>query len=340
MVVTMAMFTTLAMPPMLRAALLRVPMRSEEKARIDREEVDEYGFLPALERLLLAVDESRMGKFTARLAGLIAGAHGMPITILRLADDAKAGPGTQDSLARQVKTGAKASAAKMIADDAEPDPEKVHISEAAPAPQVPPSAVIMDEARKGYDMLLIGVEDCCEEDGTFSSLVSNAAAGFAGNVGILAHSDPGSAPTLRRGSRLLVAVNGSEVSSHAAELSFAIARAVGAQVTAVYGATKERKRRIRAREQEVLKDAVRLADRYNVALQTRIVGHGDAARAIIDEAMRGYDLVIMGVGARPGPELFFGNTATKVMASIKTPVLFLASKPLERSARKPTDNQA
>jgi hypothetical protein len=36
-----------------------------------------------LERLLLAVDESENGKFTAHIAGLIAGSRGMPITVLR-----------------------------------------------------------------------------------------------------------------------------------------------------------------------------------------------------------------------------------------------------------------
>jgi len=34
----------------------------------------------------------------------------------------------------------------------------------------------------------------------------------------------------------------------------------------------------------------------------------------------------MGVSARPGEDLFFGNTATQVMAEAKRSVLFLASR--------------
>ena len=58
MIVTMAVITTMAMPPMLRKALAGLPMSKEEETRISREAVDAKGFLPGLERLLLAADES------------------------------------------------------------------------------------------------------------------------------------------------------------------------------------------------------------------------------------------------------------------------------------------
>src|SRR6185312_5793807 len=90
MIVTMAVLTTMAMPPMLRAALKDLPLSKEEEVRITREAMDQKGFLPGLERLLLAVDESPVGRMAARLAGLIAGAHGMPVTILKLNSDGEA----------------------------------------------------------------------------------------------------------------------------------------------------------------------------------------------------------------------------------------------------------
>src|ERR1019366_5226539 len=52
MIVTMAVVTTMEMPPMLRAALAGLPMGEEEKTRIERETLDERGFVPQLERLL------------------------------------------------------------------------------------------------------------------------------------------------------------------------------------------------------------------------------------------------------------------------------------------------
>jgi nucleotide-binding universal stress UspA family protein len=128
--------------------------------------------------------------------------------------------------------------------------------------------------------------------------------------------------------RLLVAVNGTEPSRNAAEMTFALARATGAGVTAVYAAAGGRARRTRTREEELLKDMAKLAERYDVPLQSRIAAHGDAARAILAAAAH-HDLIVMGVSVRPGEELFFGNTASQVMMDGRKPVLFLASKPVE-----------
>jgi Kef-type K+ transport system membrane component KefB/nucleotide-binding universal stress UspA family protein len=327
MIVTMAMITTLAMPPMLRAALRRVPMREEEQTRIAREEMDETGFLPRLERLLLATDESPAGKFTARLAGLIAGAQGMPVTIVQV-DEKSDAPPLQGVVAKEVKSGAKQAASKVIDDEHEPSPEKVHLTERAQRPEKnTPADMVKAEVRKGYDMLFVGVEKCCDEEGGFTPLVSRLAQQFTGNIALLSQGDA-PAPTLGRGTRLLVAVNGTEISRNAAEITFALARATGAGVTAVYAAAGDRKRRTRTREEELLKDMARLAERYGVSVQSRIAGHGDAARAILRVAAR-HSLIVMGVSVRPGKDLFFGNTATQVMMGARRPVLFLANRPID-----------
>src|SRR5262249_21750849 len=82
MIVAMALVTTMAMPPMLRWALARVPMGKAERERLEREEFEAKGFAANLERLLLTVDESPNGKLASRLAGLLAGTGGIPITVL------------------------------------------------------------------------------------------------------------------------------------------------------------------------------------------------------------------------------------------------------------------
>src|SRR6266849_7691556 len=97
MIVTMAVVTTMAMPPMLRWALGRVRMSKAEKQRLEREEFETRGFVSNLERLLLAVDQSPNGKFAARLAGLLAGTRGIPITVLALSGKGKTSQdGNQD----------------------------------------------------------------------------------------------------------------------------------------------------------------------------------------------------------------------------------------------------
>src|SRR5690606_250074 len=88
-IVAMAIITTMAMPPMLRWALARLPLRRDERERLEREASDARDFLPNAERILLTVDESATGKFAARLAGSLAGARGLPVTVLHVGRHAK-----------------------------------------------------------------------------------------------------------------------------------------------------------------------------------------------------------------------------------------------------------
>jgi nucleotide-binding universal stress UspA family protein len=70
---------------------------------------------------------------------------------------------------------------------------------------------------------------------------------------------------------------------------------------------------------------VDLGERYDVAVTTRISPRAEAAQAILKEAKRNTSMIVMGVSARPGEELFFGNTATAVLQGWDKPILMLAS---------------
>ena len=83
--------------------------------------------------------------------------------------------------------------------------------------------------------------------------------------------------------------------------------------------------RTRLREERVLKDMVELGERYDVDVTTRISARSAAPEAILKEGRRNVAMIVMGVSARPGEELFFGNTATQVLKGWKRPILLLAS---------------
>lgn len=365
MIVTMAVITTMVMPPTLRAALAGLPMDDAEQKRIERERLDEKGFVPNLERLLLAADVSPVGRMAARMVGLLAGGHGMPVTILKLdtdlraadrktaggederrqeqalsepAHDADSGEkdviGAQsisqspvdqaaDPLARELKTGAKASAAKIRKDDAEPDPEKVHLITRLPLDK--PADVVRDEARKGYDLLFIGIEDVRDADGNIAPEIAELAAGFDGPLALLSGHVGKGVPQLSSRTHILLPVNGSPASRRAAEVGFVLARATGALVNALYVSQTDGRTRTRSREENVLKDIAQLAERYGVRLETQISKRRGAAEAILKEARSGYDLIVMGVSPRPGEDIFFGSTATMMFRDWENPLLIIAS---------------
>jgi Kef-type K+ transport system membrane component KefB/nucleotide-binding universal stress UspA family protein len=346
LIVTMAIVTTTAMPAMLRWSLKRLPLHKKERLRLEREELDAKGFVTNLERLLVAADDSANGKFAAQLAGIVAGSAGKPTTILDLAANVK-----KDS----EKTKGSATAARQPAGDAKSDgkrseeavkraaeattsletpdgekPGKVNVITRQPAGG--PEAVA-NEASKGYDLLVVGIADTRDPKGGFSKDLSLITRGFEGPLAVVDARSPRHELAKERHGRVLIPVNGTEVSRRAVEVGLTLARASDAHVTALYvtrasaspATSPPRRLVMRRNESGVLKDIAGLAERYDVPLRNTTRADMAPDEAILHEAGRGYDLVILGVSRRPGDMLFFGNTAAVVLERSPTSILFVAS---------------
>ena len=370
MIVAMAVITTTAMPPTLRWALNRIPMRKEEKQRIEREELEQRGFVPNLERLLIAVDDSPNGKFASRVAGVLAGTHGMPATVLHIPDPSKiegtmpedpdkvpAAPSPDEKKRNGKQTNGKKDEKKSDR-ETEKQEEKAEVAgevvqqaaaqvkskqkdeEKADAPvevttvvhEQPSPAAIAEEAEKGYDIFIIGLEKTSTPSSEFDKGVTNLAKGFDGPLIISAVRDDLEGKPEDRLS-ILVPVNGTEPSRRAAEVAITLARATKAPVTVLYVAVRTATRRgmrrgIRTRrhEEAILKDIVAIADGYNMSIRTAVVAERAADEAILSELeRRNHNLVVMGVGRRPGDKLFLGDTASALLEKSVRSLLFVAS---------------
>ena len=324
LIVAMAVVTTMAMPPMLRWALRRLPLRKAERQRLEREELDARGFVPNLERLLLAVDGGANGAFASRLAGVIAGSGDKPTTIIELGRGKwreRAARGENEESQKQVLT----AAAQAVALVTPAEEEARGSGDVATRTKKATSAeAVADEAQKGYDLLIVGIEKTRAAGGGFSAEVTHVVNGFDGPLAVAlvgGRLASGSEPIRR----ILVPVNGTDVSRRAAETAFALARSGGSRVSALYVASG-RARAIRRSEAAVLKDIAELADRYDARVRTALRVDVTAEEAILKEVKRGsYDLVVLGVTRRAGETLFFGNTAAAVLERCDTAILFVAS---------------
>jgi nucleotide-binding universal stress UspA family protein len=79
-------------------------------------------------------------------------------------------------------------------------------------------------------------------------------------------------------------------------------------------------------EEAVLKDIVAIADGYNMSIRNAVIDENAADRAILREVSRRMNnLIVMGVGRRPGEKLFFGDTASSLLEEADYSLLFLAS---------------
>jgi Kef-type K+ transport system membrane component KefB/nucleotide-binding universal stress UspA family protein len=427
MIVAMAVITTMAMPPTLRWALRRVPLRKDEEERLDREAFAERGFVTNLERLLLAVDDSTNGKFATRIAGLLAGPVGMPTTILHIdekiavpkkgetsggdgersskaADEAQGGSEPAGKTSTSEKGGAKpkkpkrgkeakakdmkikGAATPEAADEdkatgeetpqqeakekaaLEAAKEKTKAAEAAikstaektkpmdedalssgvdvtvTVADRPPREAIEAEAKKGYDLLLIGLRKPTAVTGIFSRPISEVAGGFEGPIGVAIARGRHEKRPLQSRFKILVPVTGTGVSRRGAEVGLAVARAARSEITALFvrsgSAARGRRRRIRQAlatrrsERAILKDIASMGDNFGTPIRISARTDDAPAAAILREARRGgYDLIVMGVSRRPGDRLFFGNVSQSLLENDEFSILFVASEAYAAEAR-------
>ena len=204
----------------------------------------------------------------------------------------------------------------------------------------PTEEVIAEEARKGYDLLLIGVEPAVAARGEIHENVARVAQAFEGPLAIAVARGPHrEEPAAASHLDILVPVTGTEYSRRGAEVALTLARASLGSVTALYVARKGRAsgRRggtpafrpnwgVGANQEAILGDAVRLGDRFGVPVRTTIRAHADAEEAILRQLKIGeHNLIVMGVSPRPGATLFFGDAPAAVLNQSHRSILLVAS---------------
>jgi Kef-type K+ transport system membrane component KefB/nucleotide-binding universal stress UspA family protein len=346
MIVAMAVITTLAMPPSLRWALKRLPLRQEEQKRLDRETFEEKGFVANLERILVAVDDSPNGVFAARLTGLIAGSRGMLVTVLKLPtgasrkEDASADSDAPDRAVEALTESAERAAAEQETKAAEVDTIN-------PKPDLSIEDVVEKEARKGYDLMVIGVDPTTSPKGGFHPTVSNIARLFEGAIAVVTARGPHQRDPQGSSLDILVPVTGNEVSRRGAEVAVSLAKAAEAPITVLSvlapGARNERDRLGAARRDaaEVVKEIKAIADFNEVPIKSAIRTDISAEDAILRQARRGrHDLIVLGVSRRPGKALSFGELATALLESSERSLMFIAPPAAARARGAATNKSA
>jgi nucleotide-binding universal stress UspA family protein len=329
MIVTMAVITTMAMPPTLRLALARLPVRDDERKRLDRESFEAKSFVPTLERILVAVDDSPKGRFASRVAGLLAGARNIPVTVLNFGPEAAA--------ARDAATAKPASAAQVVtsaagtiapSDDEEAQGPIEVIERRSDAPH---EEAVATEARKGYDLLVIGVNPTVGPGGGFHEEVSRLARGFEGSLAVVVARGHHEADPERSSVNILAPVTGSEVSRRGAEIAVVLAKAAKVPITALSvlagnaGSMRDRFGTARRDAAEVVKEIKMLADFSEQPIRTAIRTDLSPEDAILRQARMGkHDLIVLGVSRRPGEALSFGRVASALLDSAERSIIFVA----------------
>ena len=334
MIVTMAVVTTLMMPPMLRWALARLPVSEEEKRRLEREAFEAKGFVPNIERVLLATDSGPNARLASRLAGLLAGSRQILTTVLPVQRIADAGTDHGEAAGDAVRQAARTTL-RRDEDGAAGGDGNVHVDVRPASDRASAKEAVELEARKGFDLMLIGVEDAATDNGGVGAHASELALGFEGPFALAVAKgslvgDPERSPL-----QILVPVDGTATTRRAAEVAIDFASAIRASVTAVHVLTEDagtvgrlalwRGLGANSRANAVLREVVQIADQYEVEVRTEIVRRRPPADAILAAAARhGTTLIVLGVDKRQHEGLYFGAVAEKLLEKAPCALLLVS----------------
>jgi Kef-type K+ transport system membrane component KefB/nucleotide-binding universal stress UspA family protein len=331
MIVAMAVVTTLLMPPMLRWAFARIPVSAQERTELERAQFEERGFVARLERVLLATDDSPSGRLASYLVGLLSAPRRMPVTALAPESVRDTSTGRHEQLVREAMEQAVGqSQAQTPQRDA---PAGIDLI-ARPTPQSPAAAVAA-EARKGYDLLVVGMEPLLAGQSALNDTIVRVTDGFERAVCIVNARGPDTEDKVRAMRRILLPVIGTSYSRAAADLSLALAQASGARVTALYVANERAalpwQGRIRRSwsladaADTILQDVLNLAHHYAIHVRTAIA-RGAPDTAILQELQAGsYDLMVISVGTHPSESVFLASLPQALLARAPCSLALLSS---------------
>ena len=285
---------------------------------------------PPMERFLIAASDHPNGRFASRLAGLLAGSRGQPVTVLHVESRESNDRPQEDQglkMASDVRRGAN------HAREARPD-------EAAETPDVAVKAradatfdhVLSDEAPNGYDFLMIGLDPAQMPEGGFNPEIAESARSFDGPLAVaiargVHKSDPVSAPL-----KILAPVTGAADARHAAEVAIELARAARAELTILFlssGTEDAKSRRLALasrHKRAALKEIAEIAERRDQTVRIRSSSSRNWRDAILGEAQRErVTLIVFGVSVHPSEALLFGEIANHLLEESPRSLLFVAS---------------
>ncbi len=321
MIVAMAVITTMAMPPMLRWVMARVPLGEEETKRLEKEEAEALEHLPKMERALVYADDSPNGRLASRLAGLFAARQEVLTTVLQpKATDAE----SADETTRRAHL-SEAAQTVLAGTEAKPAIEQLVMER----PGDHENAIEREIAR-GYDIAFVGIDrPIAESQLRFEERLQKLVNSFDGPVAI-AINGAGAAGPADVPLDILLPAAGTQDARLATEIAISLAAATKGNVTALHvfdpqADTAVLRGRGRRAGMSVLVDVHRAGKRGGVPVKG-LTATNIRPEAEIRRALRGggFDLVVLGTSLRHGETRFLGPRTAALIRVVRTPMLLIA----------------
>ncbi|PKD42426.1 cation:proton antiporter [Rhodohalobacter barkolensis] len=320
-IVVMAMATSLMAPSALKWVLSKVEIGKEEEERLKKEELEAESLVADIHRVLLPVRtrktsdvrEKNIQSTEAQILELIGQDTKISLTLLTVSrgKDRAQCEEYLDELAEYFNLDEVMK--KVVSSDK-------------------PGDAIIDEAKKDYDLVVLGATERSEDHSHLFSPIVDFITRFAPCPTLIVQ-----AGAISKGwepERILVPTNGSTESKNAAELAFFIAKsdrskevvALNVITNELTPVQKSKQAYIKSRQQfanEAVNELKRLGEAFEVKTEA-LVRKGDSVEGVITDlaSSNAIDLIVVGTNVRPGSNrLYLGPRVESILQMASCPVI-------------------
>jgi Kef-type K+ transport system membrane component KefB/nucleotide-binding universal stress UspA family protein len=338
-IVMVAIVTSLMAPPLLRWTLTHVEIGEEEAKRLARETMVKDSFIKNIRRVLMPTRGGMNVQLAAQLVSHLAHQNPLEVTALYAITTTKnrRNQGKSTKVAAETNPAAQAAIAAVENEILLPSDEKLNSKIVEGDSAV---ATILKEARRGYDLLVLGATDRRAPGSLFNALVDKIIQDTPCPTMIVKSSlgfeSGGMAPLIcQRLNHILVPTSGTEPSRYAIEVASSIAAQTGALLTLLHVINQpqyefflfEEQNHMSALEvgHQILDRQLAIARQLGARAQPRIL-EGLPEREILNLAREDQvDLIVLGTSVRMVTgRVFFGHRVDAILNKADCPVALVS----------------
>lgn len=337
-IVMVAIVTSLMAPPLLRWTLSKVEIGEEEADRLQQEEQDSRSFIKNINRILIPTSGGPNAQLAAQLISSLAHQNAVEITALYALSNKKP-PKQAVATAIAVKDTAADVALTAIA-EAMQLPETSTLQTKVEAGRNK-ADVILQEARKGYDLIVLGASESRRSESLFNLLVDRVVqeapcATLVVKSHLPLHQGETCATEPQAIRHLLVPTIGSEYSNKAVEIASTLAAQMDALLTLVHVINLPQVEYIYNQQTldpvkdialQIVEHQADIARNLGANVQLRLLKGSSPEREILKFAhTERVDLIVLGSNIRMMTgRVFFGHGVSAILNQANCPVAVLSS---------------
>jgi Kef-type K+ transport system membrane component KefB/nucleotide-binding universal stress UspA family protein len=334
-IVMVAIVTSLMAPPLLRWALSNVAMSEEEVQRLEQEELASRSFIKRIRRILMPTQGGPNVRLAAQLVSHLAHQNPLEVTVLFAKSDKKPKTKSVNAVATEVKDSVAEIAIDTVVGEFHLPSETLLETKVESGQNK--AEVILKQACRGYDLIVIGATERQRSRGTLFSLLVDQVVQEAPCATMVVKSNLSQAQEDispigdRKISHILVPTSGTEYSQYAVEVGSTIAAQTGAIVTLVNVVNRTQQEYVLFEEQtmhsvtdiarQILYHQAEIGQGLGATVKTVILTGSPELEILKFASTNQVDLIVMGSSVRTvSGRAFFGHRTDAILNKASCPV--------------------